>query len=261
MRVALATILLGIAGGVNLGCGDDDVDWDEPDAAVSDSDSDGDSDGDGDGDNGGDVDSDGDADVDADGDADGDTDVDADTDADTDTDSDVDGDTDADTDADSDTNPDACDPKTEVLQPGTNLCWLRCALGRNYAGTICTGIAMKVDWCDASGELSNECQTLHSGEDICELELGSAYRLPSRDDYMNMYGNCSYVGPEYQCPACSLSDTCSSMFNPNDVSSYWTSLRNPDLPSLAWVLSFEVGVLSQTYTSEFLKIHCIRPLQ
>ena len=57
-------------------------------------------------------------------------------------------DTDAGTDADIDT--DFC-LDGEVLQPGTELCWLRCPLGQTLNGSVCNGTKIWANWCGASG--------------------------------------------------------------------------------------------------------------
>ncbi len=201
-------------GGANTGA-DSDADTD------TDADSDGDLDGDGGSDSGGDTDSEtiGDGGIDAGGDVDtdSDTDVDADTDTDADSDSDTDTDTDsdADTDADSDSDGGAsfCDSTVEVRQPGTDLCWRWCPIGKTWNGGGCDGTAPKMQVTAARAE----CEAIDC-------------RLPTEQEYMELLGNCSPdpLNIYQECDNCSESATCSDMFFADKAYYWWSDLAGTD---------------------------------
>ncbi len=173
---------------------------------------------------------------------DGGPDAGSDTSAQSDTDTDTDADTDSDTDlddggpdsgSDAGTYPDTdtdtgsvqeCG-ETEVSQPGTDLCWFRCPMGRTWDGSECTGDTARKNWNDAMATCPD------------------GYSLPTRDQFMALLGNCdSYVtGGSYgSCDSCSASSTCNGMFG-SDEEVYWTSTLREDNPDFAWHVYFSSG--------------------
>ncbi len=230
-------LVLGLVLAVAVGCGDDD-------SATPDG--------------GGDADTDVDTDADADTDADSDTDADADTDADSDTDADTDTDSDIDTDTDTDTDTDFCDPVTEVRQPGTDLCWKRCPLGMTWSGSACEGSEIEKDWCDASGKTATDCSPDNPGVNICEETLGAGYRLPTKEEFMDLLGNCSDEVSYYSCDECDSRDgqtTCTDMFD-SDSGLYWSSPSDSDYS--AWSVYFGDGGLEELSKYIELSIRCVR---
>ena len=173
----------------------------------------------------------------------------------TDTDTDMDTDTDADSDADSDTDTDTgsyeCDPFAEVLQPYTSLCWRRCPLDRTWNGSSCEGSYAQMDWCDASGEDDSQCVPDNPGQNICELTLGSGYRLPTSEEFRGLLGNCMPNDNGDVCNNCASSPTCSGMFGSDD-GGYWAE---PE--SLCFFANGFVGPEGDLQSERLVR--CLRP--
>ena len=151
------------------------------------------------------------------------------------TDADTDADSDADSDTDSDTDTSYCGTIHEVRQPSTDLCWRRCMLGQTWNGNSCEGTGFYTVWCDATGEEEGCCVPENPGMNACEDILGTGYRLPTKEEYMDMLGNC--VGDD--CDSCVESENCSDMFGLEGYT-YWTSTYEGD--SEAWEQNLANGV-------------------
>ncbi len=201
--------------------------------------------------------------------------TDSDTDVDTDGDSDVDSGADLDTDVDSDSDPGsdtdsdvdagvAPDPSEEVQQPGTDLYWLRCALGQtwNVATSSCAGVPTIMNWCNATGEDDGDwiCVADNPGLSICEVTYGTSYRLPSRQEFVDLLGHCDadVLANEYgYCDSCEASATCNGMFS-SDEWYYWSSTSYVRISSLAWLPHFNDGWMIANEKDQSGCVRCIR---
>ncbi len=206
-----------------------------------------------------------DLDADTDSDSDTDSDVDTDTDSDSDTDSDGDTDVDSDTDTDSDTDSDThtdCDQPEEVQQPGTVLCWRRCPLGQTWdvASSSCTNEATEMESCDASGETTFSCTPDNLGTNICKMTFGEGYRLPTRNGFIDLLGDCDgdVLGGSWgECNSCSESADCAAMFGP-DERWYWSSSMYNDYD--LWYADFRMGGVNQLDKPASNYVRCVRSL-
>ncbi|MCK9462211.1 MAG: DUF1566 domain-containing protein [Proteobacteria bacterium] len=112
----------------------------------------------------------------------------------------------------------------EVRQPGTNLYWLRCPLGRTWLGVMCGGDVKGMSWTEARG--------------ACP----PGYRLPSRQEYVDLLGGCDDKvarGKPGLCAKCSASADCNAMFAQDAYPAYWSS--SPFDDDRAWFASFYRG--------------------
>jgi hypothetical protein len=131
----------------------------------------------------------------------------------------------------------------DVQQPGTNLYWLRCPLGKTWNGSACTGDAKSMDWDSAK----NACP--------------SGYRLPTRQEFIELLGDYkeNAGAAEGHCRKCSASSACDSMF-PSDTGWYWSS--SPYDGAHAYLVAFENGLLSWSVMGDGIKadldVRCVR---
>jgi len=147
----------------------------------------------------------------------------------------------------------------EVRQPATDLCWMRCPLEQTWNGSSCEGAKTPAGWCDASGnDVSGYCSTTHDGTDLCELTLGEGYRLPTRDEFVALLGNCVDQGTSYECDECDGGDgqtTCTDMFTSDD-GYYWSS--TPSGSYGAWYADFDLGSVYGSYADFDSYVRCVR---
>ncbi len=116
-----------------------------------------------------------------------------------------------------------CDPATEIQQPGTTLCWRLCPLDQSPDAGACGGTLKNVSWCDATGNSATGCTPTTPGTNLCEADLGTGYRLPTKAEWEAILGGCKAMGAggvNTVCNACSASPTCTSMF-PSYSGNYW----------------------------------------
>jgi len=146
----------------------------------------------------------------------------------------------------------------EVRQPETDLCWLRCPLGQDWAGDSCDGTKAEKDWCDASGLTASGCTPDDPGADLCELTFGPGYRLPTRDEFMALLGNCVESDVAcYTCDDCTGSDgqtTCTGMFTADD-GYYWSS--TPCSVEVSWCAYFGSGDVCDAFASNEDHVRCL----
>jgi hypothetical protein len=179
--------------------------------------------------------------------------TDADTDGDTDTDGDADGD------VDSWTAPDEefCLPD-EVRQPGTDLCWKRCPLAQAWNGGLCAGAKLAMNWCGASGDDAELCAASDPGVSRCEQVLGPGFRLPTRQEFVDLFGGCQDTviqGSPGYCDSCVDSASCSGMFE-GDIDLYWSS--SPYGDKRAWSAVFYDGHLDYEVVYLEHEVRCLR---
>ncbi len=151
---------------------------------------------------------------------------------------------------------------TEVQQPGTNLYWLQCPLGQTWdvSSCICTGIVRDMDWCSASGvDAPGLCNVDNPGADICEATYGAGYRLPTRQEFVDLLGECDadvLSGNEGNCNSCEDSAACASMFESVHYG-YWSSSFNSD-ENIPWAVSFGSGLVFGDPWNSVLNVRCLR---
>jgi hypothetical protein len=181
-------------------------------------------------------------------DTDADADTDTDADADTDTDADADADTDADADADTDADADAdtgiaiasdCADGHGRLDNKTGLCWQHPMASHAYEWQ------KAIDYCDSL--------TLGGHDD---------WRLPSREDFIEMLGGCG--DPEFDrfgenyiyCDDCTTSATCTALFE-FDTDLYWSS--SPNAFNSGWDVNFINGnMYSNGIDNLSIFVRCVR---
>ena len=128
----------------------------------------------------------------------------------------------------------------EVKQPDTNLYWLRCPVGQTWNGSSCSGEAKTMTW--------------NAAKSACP----SGYRLPTRQEFVDLLGDCDSnvrSGKYGYCKKCSASSSCSSMFL-SDTGWYWSS--SPDDDSLAWPVLFSSGVVLSYAIGHDSYVRCVR---
>jgi hypothetical protein len=160
-------------------------------------------------------------------------------------------DTDTDVEDAGDSNPGECEPD-EVLEPETDLCWLRCPLGQEWVDSTCVGAVSFMAWSSAV----SACQA-----------FDDRMRTATRDDMISVLDNCDYnvvqADGDGLCDPCIQSSPCFEMFD-FDSNIYWTSTstsRNLFSEPLPWAVSFDVGTVFQTVnTEELYAARCVRDL-
>lgn len=133
--------------------------------------------------------------------------------------------------------------KDEVQQPGTSLIWLRCAVGQTWNGSACVEDLTNVNWSNA--------------QSACP----SGYRLPSRQEYVDLLGDCDgYVrkGEVGSCKMCSEGLPCMKMFT-SDENWNWTS--SPDGDTSAWTARLSDGSIGSFPVGNGNAIRCVRSVQ
>ncbi len=130
----------------------------------------------------------------------------------------------------------------EVKQPGSNLYWLRCKIGRRWTGSSCEGIEKWMDW--------------HEANNACP----SGYRLPTRQELVSLLGGCDAKvrsGGGGYCNKCAESSRCSSMFG-QDEGCYWLSSSYAAASSSAWRAAFDSGLLVYGVKDGVINFRCVR---
>ncbi|MCP4198181.1 MAG: DUF1566 domain-containing protein [Proteobacteria bacterium] len=178
------------------------------------------------------------------------------------------------TDGGSDTvcEPDGTGKTDEVQQPGTDLYWKRCPLGQDWDEEDSCGYTAdapdRVTWCYAmnlepgdsqDGPCYNNPEPAEN-VDICETEYGAGYRLPTRQEFVELLGNCSddvLNGAFGYCDTCETSTNCTNMFGP-DTLFYWSSSSYDD--DLAWKATFGLGSLDVAQKDPWPEgfVRCVR---
>lgn len=136
----------------------------------------------------------------------------------------------------------------EVQQPGTNLYWKRCSLGQTWTTScLCTGSTVQHNWDNAM----NACP--------------SGYRLPTREEFIQLLGDCDSEvtnGGEGPCDAChpsqpNPSETCINMFD-STTPNYWSSSVVATNTDRAWVADFGIGYISTSAKHFSNWARCVR---
>jgi formylglycine-generating enzyme required for sulfatase activity len=128
----------------------------------------------------------------------------------------------------------------EVQQPGTSLYWLRCPLGQYW----------DVNDCACAGDL--ETQLWDAALTVCP----SGYRLPTKEEFMDLLGRCPPSCPNYcECDSCATSTTCADMFGSTNEW-YWASDSYDD--SQAWTAWFQIGAISTRDKTSSSWVRCVR---
>jgi hypothetical protein len=100
--------------------------------------------------------------------------------------------------------------RAEVNQPGTDLNWLRCAVGQTWDGKACTGAAPAKDWSAAM------------------TACPAGYRLPTAAEFGTLLGcpdeKGTPAGEAATCRACQREPACLGLFG-QDAGKYWS--RSP----------------------------------
>ncbi|MFO8071322.1 MAG: hypothetical protein R6V85_05540 [Polyangia bacterium] len=145
----------------------------------------------------------------------------------------------------------------EVRQPGTDLWWCRCPLGRSWNGGSCEGSKVEVDWCKASGnDVDFHCFTTNQGLDLCNLRLGARYRLPTREDFSALFEE-SELGA-LDGLACNGDDgetICTEMFG-HQGGYFWSSTVFEH--ELSWAAMFMLGRLISHDAGTAHGVRCLR---
>jgi hypothetical protein len=115
-----------------------------------------------------------------------------------------------------------------------------------------------MEWCEAVILPDDDCivQEPVIAEDLCESRLGAGYRLPTRDEFMDLLGTCSLDYDFYMCDSCAESTNCTVMFGSDD-GSYWSSSSDDTNADIAWYASFNGYVLGNEKTIVH-NIRCLR---
>jgi hypothetical protein len=161
------------------------------------------------------------------------------------------GDGGADTDTDTETETDLSCGVDEIEQPLTDLCWLRCPIGQSWdeEGGYCSGTALQKDF---DGAIA-----------ACTLLEGGEYETPSRQQYVDLLGDCEQVvldGEEGLCDACNAENSdCEEMFGEyGDFHTYWTGTDAAPGP---WTAGFQTGQVVKAESPLVLyHVRCVRSL-
>ncbi len=160
---------------------------------------------------------------------------DSDSDSDTDTDTDADSDSDSDSDTDTDSGSDTLDCEGGRYDQSTGLCWQNPRASGTYKwqGAI--------DYCD-------------------DLDLAghTDWHLPSRDDFIELLGDCDSDvagGGSGFCNLCEESGTCSALFG-SDTDWYWSSSSYDS--NSAWVAYFSSGGVNVLIVINDRDVRCVR---
>lgn len=152
---------------------------------------------------------------------------------------------------------------SSIKQSGVALCWHRCPLGQEWNDWTCEGNIIFKDWCDTTGEDTNLCSSNSPGEDICKQMLGSKYRLPTREEFMELLGNCEeseiHSSDDYLCNSCHEEEEetqCGNMFD-LDQNSYWAVSSSSSYSDRTWYTDFGSGLITYLKEHRFLPIRCV----
>ncbi len=127
----------------------------------------------------------------------------------------------------------------EIIQPGTNLYWLKCPVGQTWNGSSCIGNAKNMDWKAA------------------KKSCPSGYRLPTKQEFIDLLGGCDSNALEKSlgyCNKCSLSSNCNSMFS-SDSLWYWSSSYHGEF---VWGANFSSGKLYSFRMGGGDYVRCVR---
>lgn len=131
----------------------------------------------------------------------------------------------------------------EVLQPGTKLCWKRCAEGFSWTNSTCAFAAypQAFVWQSAS------------------VRCPSPHRIPTLQEYEALFKvtTCANFGSGYECGPCKDNPTCNSMF-PGSTGTYWTGSQLDSAE--AWSADFARGRLMPDDVTQSLPVLCVREL-
>ena len=133
----------------------------------------------------------------------------------------------------------------EVPQPATNLCWMRCPLGREATGD---------GPCEGPVALYEFAETFAA----CGL-LGAGHQPATREQMISLLGGCETAviedWDEGFCDPCDASETCAQMFG-FDPETYWTSTTGEFSP---WAVSFDSGAVFMPGSAlEQYAVRCVR---
>ena len=153
---------------------------------------------------------------------------------DSDSDSDTDTDTDSDTDSDTNSDTDPHDCAGGRYDQSTGLCWQH-PRSENYEWQAA------IDYCD-------------------DLDLAghTDWHLPSRDDFIELLGDCDSDvagGGSGFCNLCEESGTCSALFG-SDTDWYWSSSSYDS--NSAWVAYFSSGGVNVLIVINDRDVRCVR---
>jgi hypothetical protein len=162
--------------------------------------------------------------------------ADDDTGTDADTDSDTDADTDSDTDSDTDTELD-CDGGR--LDPNTGLCWQH----------------------PIPSKVGDQSEAISYCDDL-DLAGQEDWVLPSRDDFVNLLGDCDEMvmsGIPGFCNPCAQSEACNAAFGP-DQETYYSSSFEEEQADYVWMANLEAGHLGLHDPADYLlvSVRCVR---
>ncbi|MFO8071975.1 MAG: hypothetical protein R6V85_08875 [Polyangia bacterium] len=104
------------------------------------------------------------------------------------------------------------------------------------------------DWCDASGQNTNGCETDNPGVDLCADTLGDDYRLPTRNEYEVLLGG-------NRCDGGNGETMCTEMFG-YDEGRYWSSTISGSMA--AYCALFNMGYVDPDSTSDLRNVRCPR---
>ncbi len=134
------------------------------------------------------------------------------------------------------------DKAMSVKQPGKNLYWLRCPIGRSWTGSSCRGKTKLMKW--------------YKARKACP----KGYRLPTRQEFVALLGGCNADvrgGKRGRCNKCANSIKCRSMFI-KDKRWYWSSSSYAADSSLAWGVGFSSGNVATNVKAAGNHVCCVR---
>lgn len=130
--------------------------------------------------------------------------------------------------------------QNDIQQPGTNLYWMRCPIGKWWSGTTCEGTADVMNWFKAV----KACP--------------QGYRLPTRQEYLDLLGGCdddAVKGNRLgKCRTCQKSPVCSLMFGQD---SFWYWSIQQGTPN-AWGINFKKGRINDDIEGHESYVRCVR---
>lgn len=136
----------------------------------------------------------------------------------------------------------AAERTKDVKQPGSNLYWLRCPSGQTWTGSDCQGERSKMKW------------------DAAMKACPAGYRLPTRQEFVELLGGCDGAVSGVQtgaCASCEKSAGCSAMFG-EALGFYWSSSSYAALPSFAWLVAFGSGNVVNVDKRNDYDVRCVR---
>lgn len=128
----------------------------------------------------------------------------------------------------------------EVQQPGTGVFWTRCAMGQSWSGTACTG--------------APALSVASSAQAACPV----GYRLPTRAEFIAMYGSCSpgvTTGAAGVCTPCATNPTCRGFLAGNETC--WTA-ASAGHAGTEWAYQVTAGTIQLVNASSAQAVRCLR---